>query len=152
VLQAGTHAPLLLLLLLLLPLLLWPGLLEAVQASHLDLKANTGAVLVTGAGMALEDDFWTQLGVQNTTYAVAKAAQRKLVHVLHKGLQPDGIYVAEVTVKAAVRGTLSDPQGLAPLTPEAIADTFWGLLQARDPAVWCVDMGEWWEGPGKKPA
>jgi hypothetical protein len=144
----------LVLLLLLLLLVLHPctGLLEAVQTCHQDLKANQGAVLVTGAGMALEDDFYTQLGIQNTTYAVAKAGQRKLVHILHKGLQPDGIYVAEVTVKAAVRGTLSDPQGVAPLTPEAIADMFWGLLQARDPEVWCMDMGQWWEKPGKKSA
>lgn len=36
------------------------------------------------------------------TLAVAKAAQRKLVHIMHKALAADGIYAAEVTVCGGV--------------------------------------------------
>lgn len=80
-------------------------------------------------------------------FAAAKAAQRKMVHVLHKGLAADGIYVAEVTVRGIVRGTVVDPGGKAELTPEAIAEEFWVLSQQRDPDVWFVETGSFPNAP-----
>jgi hypothetical protein len=47
--------------------------------------------------MAAEAHNWGMV-----TLGVAKAAQRKLVHIMHKALAPDGIYVAEVTVMGGV--------------------------------------------------
>eukprot|EP00882_Tetradesmus_deserticola_P016461 GHRQ01017585.1.p2 GENE.GHRQ01017585.1~~GHRQ01017585.1.p2 ORF type:complete len:163 (+),score=46.46 GHRQ01017585.1:332-820(+) len=117
------------------------GLLAAVQAAHADLKATNGCVLVTGAGISLETDRSAQVAVgwDSAALAVAKAAQRKLVHILHKGLADDGIYVAEVTVKNLVAGTEYDPEGKSVLTPEAVAQQFWLLQQQREPGVWFVD-------------
>ena len=82
------------------------GLVAAVQAAHDDLKAQQGAVLVTGAGLALETDETAAAAASvaqgMANLVVAKAAQRKLVHIMHKALAPDGIYVAEVTVLGGV--------------------------------------------------
>jgi hypothetical protein len=117
------------------------GLLTAVQAAHADLKANRGCVLVTGAGISIETDRSAQVAVgwDSAALAVAKAAQRKLVHILHKGLADDGIYVAELTVKNLVSGTAYDPDRKSALTPEAVAEQFWLLQQRRQPGVWFVD-------------
>jgi hypothetical protein len=54
--------------------------------------------------MSLETERSAQVAVgwDSTALAVAKAAQRKLVHILHKGLAGDGIYGAEVTVKLSL--------------------------------------------------
>lgn len=61
-------------------------------------------MLVTGGGLALERDDMAAAAANwgFATLAVAKAAQRKLVHILHKSLASDGIYVAEVTVMGGV--------------------------------------------------
>lgn len=82
------------------------GLVAAVQAAHTDLKAQKGAVLVTGGGLALEQDDMAAAAASwgLVTLGVAKAAQRKLVHIMHKALAADGIYVAEVTVMGGVSG------------------------------------------------
>lgn len=80
-----------------------------------------------------------------TTWAVPKSGQRKLVHIMNKGLVNDGIYVAEVTVTAVVAGTAAafrlDPEGKAQLTAEAVAEEFWQVHQKRDPDVWYVTKG-----------
>lgn len=80
------------------------GLVTAVQAAHDDLKAQQGAVLVTGGGLALERDSMAAAAANYgmATLGVAKAAQRKLVHIMHESLSSDGIYVAEVTVMGGV--------------------------------------------------
>jgi hypothetical protein len=80
------------------------GLVTAVQAAHEDLKAQKGAVLVTGGGLSLETDESTAGAFDwgCASLGIAKAAQRKLVHIMHKALAADGIYVAEVTVMGGV--------------------------------------------------
>jgi hypothetical protein len=80
------------------------GLVAAVQAAHADLKAQQGAVLVTGGGLALEVDAMTAAAANwgIATLGIAKAAQRKLVHILHTALAADGIYAGEVTVMGGV--------------------------------------------------
>lgn len=123
---------------------LLPGLIAAVQAAQSDLAAKKGAILVTGGALALENDTSTGIAVDwgATTLAVSKAAQRKLVHILHKDLAREDIYVAEVTVAATVRGTGFDKEGKSPLTAEAVADTFYDLYTKRDPVVWFVVKAE----------
>jgi hypothetical protein len=80
------------------------GLVAAVQAAHSDLKARQGSILVTGGGLALESDEMAEAAANwgIATLGVAKAAQRKLVHIMHKALAADGIFVAEVTVMGGV--------------------------------------------------
>jgi hypothetical protein len=79
-----------------------------VQAAHADLKAQSGAVLVTGGGLALETDDMAAAAANwgIATLGIAKAAQRKLVHIMHTSLAADGVYVAEVTVMGGVSGAV----------------------------------------------
>ncbi len=109
------------------------GLIAATQAALPDLKANQGALLVTGGGFAFYDPAVdaaaTQFGAAGL--AIGKAAQHKTVGLLSKALQADGVYVGEVVVTGLVKGTAFD-SGNATLEASTIAERFWGLLQARD--------------------
>lgn len=108
------------------------GLVAAVQESHADLKAEKGAVLVTGGGFAFYDAKVDGMAVQWNAMglAIGKAAQHKTVGLLAKKLEPDGIYVGEVVVLGTVKGTAFD-QGNANLDASAIADKFWQLANER---------------------
>ena len=108
------------------------GLLAAVQASLPDLKTGKGAVLVTGGGFCFYDPNVDAAAVQAKAMglAVAKAAQHKLVGVLAKRLEREGVYVGEVVVLGLVKGTAFD-QGNATLDPHAIAAKFWDLHGRR---------------------
>lgn len=111
------------------------GLIAAVQASHADLKAKKGAVLVTGGGFAFYDENVDAMATQYQAQgiAVAKAAQHKTVGLLAKSLANDGVYVGEVVVTGMVKGTAFD-SGNATLDPNDIAEKFWSLYSARSPA------------------
>ncbi|HEY3666743.1 MAG TPA: SDR family NAD(P)-dependent oxidoreductase [Polyangiaceae bacterium] len=112
------------------------GLVAAVQACLPDLKAQKGALLVTGGGFAFYDPSVdaaaTQFGAAGL--AIGKAAQHKTVGLLSKALQSDGVYVGEVVVTGLVKGTAFD-SGNATLEASTIAERFWQLLQARDVAT-----------------
>jgi NADP-dependent 3-hydroxy acid dehydrogenase YdfG len=112
------------------------GLVAAVQASLPDLKAKKGAVLVTGGGFAFYDPNVDGAVVQFQAagLAIAKAAQHKTVGILSKALSTEGVYVGEVVVTGLVKGTAFD-SGNATLEPSTIADKFWQLYQAREPAT-----------------
>jgi len=109
------------------------GLLAAVQATLPDLKAQQGALLVTGGGFAFYDPAVdaaaTQWGAQGL--AIGKAAQHKTVGLLSKSLQAEGVYVGEVVVTGLVKGTAFD-SGNATLEASTIAEKFWELYRARD--------------------
>ncbi|MDP3208278.1 MAG: hypothetical protein Q8M65_03940, partial [Rhodoglobus sp.] len=68
---------------------------------------------------------WGAMGL-----AVAKAAQHKAVGLLHQRLGAEGVYVGEVVVLGAVKGTAFD-SGHATLEASAIAERFWDLHQRR---------------------
>lgn len=108
------------------------GLVAAVQAALPDLKANKGSVLVTGGGLALYDPKIDAMGVQWGAMGVAigKAAQHKAVGLLHQRLKSEGVYVGEVVVMGAVKGTAFDG-GQATIEASAVADKFWNLHQSR---------------------
>lgn len=109
------------------------GLVAAVQAALPDLKAQRGALLVTGGGFAFYDPAVdaaaTQWGAQGL--AIGKAAQHKTVGLLSKSLQTEGVYVGEVVVTGLVKGTAFD-SGNATLEASTIAQKFWELYRARD--------------------
>jgi hypothetical protein len=65
--------------------------------------------------------------------AMTKAAQHKLVGMLHQRLQSEGVYVGEVVVQGLVKGTAFD-SGNATLDPDAIAERFVALHAARSSA------------------
>ena len=108
------------------------SLLATVQAALPDLRANKGAVLVTNGGLGLLDPQVDAGAVQwkASGLAIANAAKHKLVRLLSKQLEPDGIYVGEVTVLAAVKGTAWD-NGSSKLEASSIAAKFWQLYTER---------------------
>ncbi|KAJ3105640.1 hypothetical protein HDU97_007847 [Phlyctochytrium planicorne] len=103
------------------------SLLVAVQEAIDDLRANQGAILVTGGGMALENDMAVKFAVERGagSAVIAESAARKAVFLLNETLKDDKVYAGEVTVLGRVGGT-------ATLTPDAIAEAFWEIEQGRD--------------------
>lgn len=108
------------------------GLLAAVREGLHDLKQQKGAVLVTGGGLGLADPQadaraveWNAMGL-----ALGKAAQHKLVGLLHRKLASSDVYVGEVTVLSIVKRSALDA-GQATLEPARVAEAFWALYQRR---------------------
>lgn len=109
------------------------GLLTAVQALLPDLKSQKGAVLVTNgyAGIvdATADSMCTQYGIMGL--GVANAAKHKLVGLLAKKLEPDGIYVTEVMIAGVIKGTPFDRGNNPALEGRTVAAKYWELYTAR---------------------
>jgi NAD(P)-dependent dehydrogenase (short-subunit alcohol dehydrogenase family) len=110
------------------------GLLAAVKAALPDLEQQRGAagVLVTNGGLGYSDPQVDKAGVHFGAMglSVANAAKHKLVGLLNARLGERGIYVGEVTVLNAVKGTAWD-SGNATIEASAVGDAFWRLYQAR---------------------
>lgn len=109
------------------------GLLAAVQAALPDLKGTgQGAVLVTNGAFGEVnpqiDAAATNLKVMGL--ALANGAKHKLVGLLSQRLAEDNIYVGEVMVAGAVKGTAFDAAGNG-IEAARIANTFWSLYQGR---------------------
>ncbi len=109
------------------------GLLAAVQEALPDLKAaGDGAVLVTNGAFGNMAPAMDALAVQMNVMGVAlgNAAKAKLVGLLAVRLKDDGVYVGEVTIAGAVKGTAW--AGDDGIEGAKIAGEFWRLYQARD--------------------
>ncbi len=108
------------------------GLLAAVRASLADMKQNKGAILVTNGGLGMSDPRIDAMAVQWNAMglALANAAKHKLVGLLGAKLEPEGIYVGEVMVLGAVKGTVFD-QGNATIEAATVANKFWDIYSAR---------------------
>ncbi len=109
------------------------GLLITLPEALPDLAAEKGAFLVTGGGFAYYDPGADGMAVQFNAMgiAVSKAAQKKMVGLLHQKLKPQGVFVGEVVVQGIVKGTAFDAAGNATLEPSTVGDAFWSLYQAR---------------------
>jgi NADP-dependent 3-hydroxy acid dehydrogenase YdfG len=110
------------------------SLVAAIQQVLPDLRELKGsaAVLVTGGGYALYDPQVDQMAAQfgSMGLAISKAAQHKLVGILHQKLKGEGIYAGEVTVLGLVKGTAHD-RGNATIDPSTVADRFWEMYRSR---------------------
>jgi short-subunit dehydrogenase len=107
------------------------SLVQAIQIIQGDLEANHGAVLVTGGGFGAEQtpaQYVVSLGCGSL--AMNKAALHKACAILHEELKPKGIFVGEIMVASAVKGTAWD-DGNAKLEADTIAKAFEELLQKR---------------------
>ncbi|MGH7025252.1 MAG: SDR family NAD(P)-dependent oxidoreductase [Caulobacteraceae bacterium] len=108
------------------------GLLAAVQEALPDLKgAKDGAVLVTNGAFGYlspqMDAFAISLDAMGV--ALANAAKAKLVGLLSERLKGDGVFVGEVTVAGAIKGTPWASDG--GIEASTVANKFWELYQAR---------------------
>jgi NAD(P)-dependent dehydrogenase (short-subunit alcohol dehydrogenase family) len=111
------------------------GLLAAVQQALPDLTAAPqGAVLVTNGAFGemnpMMDAFAIRLEAMGV--ALANAAKAKLVGLLAERLKEAGVFVGEVTIAGAIKGTPTDSGG--GIEGARVADRFWDLYQARDGA------------------
>lgn len=108
-------------------------LLVALEAALPDLQTQqAAALLVTNGGLGLDDPqidamavAWNSMGL-----AVANAAKHKLVGLLSRKLEPMNVYVGEVIVLGAVKGTAWD-DGSAKLEASSVAAKFWELYSKR---------------------
>ena len=108
------------------------GLLAAVQDALPDLKAaGDGALLVTNGAFGLIDAQIDAMcvGMKTSGVGLANAAKDKLVGLLSAQLAGEGVYVGQVMVAGAVKGTAWAPEG--GIEASKIADKFWALYQAR---------------------
>ncbi len=109
------------------------GLIAAVQAALPDLKAaGDGAVLVTNGAFGDLNPQIDALAVnlKSMGLAMANAAKHKLVGLLAARLKDDGVFIGEVMIAGAVKGTGFDSGGPA-IDPARIAGEFWRLYQGR---------------------
>lgn len=113
------------------------SLVVATQQALPDMKTQDGpAILVTGGGLALYRPEIDQMAVGwgAMGLAIGKAAQHKLVGVLHQRLAGEGVYVGEIVVLGSVKGTAFD-HGNATLDANDIAAKFWALYTERKQAT-----------------
>lgn len=108
-------------------------LLVAVKAALPDLtRQKDGALLVTNGGLGLNDPQVDAAAVAFGAMglAVANAAKHKLVGLLAQKLKPLGVYVGEVVVLVAVKGSAWD-DGSATLEPATVGQAFYDLFVTR---------------------
>jgi NAD(P)-dependent dehydrogenase (short-subunit alcohol dehydrogenase family) len=98
------------------------GLVTAVADALPDLKAaGNGAVLITNGAFGDLDPNVDAFAVQsqNMGLALANAAKKKLVGMLIQQLKPDNVYVGEVMIAGAIKGTAwatGNPNAIEPAT------------------------------------
>jgi len=117
--------------------------LVSQQAARRMLPAGHGAILLSGAtagvkGFAL-----------SATFAMGKFALRGLAQSMARELSPKGIHVAHFVIDGGIRSgarpvPADNPDSL--LDPDAIAETYWAVLQQHRSAwSWEVEVRPWVE-------
>jgi len=109
------------------------GLIAAVQALLPDLKSEKGAILVTNGGAGFVDPnvdgMLTQYGIMGL--GVSNAAKHKLVGLLAKKLEPDGVYVTEIIIAGTIKGSAFDRGNGPTIEASKVAAKYWELYTAR---------------------
>jgi NAD(P)-dependent dehydrogenase (short-subunit alcohol dehydrogenase family) len=119
------------------------GFLVAQQAARLMLPKQEGAILLTGASASVKGY------PQSASFAMGKFALRGLAQSMARELAPQGIHVAHFVIDGAIRNPGRTEPADAPdsmLDPEAIAETYWNVLnQSRSAWTWEVELRPWVE-------
>jgi NAD(P)-dependent dehydrogenase (short-subunit alcohol dehydrogenase family) len=117
--------------------------LVAQQAARQMLPKGEGAILFTGATAGVK-------GFANSSsFALGKFALRGFAQAMARELSPQGIHVAHFVIDGGIRsearpGTNEAPDAL--LDPDAIAETYWHVLQQHRSAwSWEVEVRPWVE-------
>lgn len=116
------------------------GFLVAQQAARRMLARGSGAILLTGASASIKGY------PQSAPFAMGKFALRGLAQSMARELGPQGIHVAHFVIDGAIRPphSLGDPDDASQLDPDAIADTYWHVLQQpRSAWTWEVALRPW---------
>jgi NAD(P)-dependent dehydrogenase (short-subunit alcohol dehydrogenase family) len=117
--------------------------LVSQQAAKRMLPKGHGAILLSGAtagvkGFAL-----------SATFAMGKFALRGLAQSMARELSPKGIHVAHFVIDGGIRSATRPVPADSPdsfLDPDAIAETYWAVLQQHRSAwSWEVEVRPWVE-------
>jgi NAD(P)-dependent dehydrogenase (short-subunit alcohol dehydrogenase family) len=117
--------------------------LVSQQAARRMLPNSHGAIFLTGAtagvkGFAL-----------SSTFAMGKFALRGLAQSMARELSPKGIHVAHFVIDGGIRSAtrpVSDNNPDSLLDPDAIAETYWAVLQQHRSAwSWEIEVRPWVE-------
>jgi NAD(P)-dependent dehydrogenase (short-subunit alcohol dehydrogenase family) len=115
--------------------------LVAQQAARRMLKQGNGCILFTGASASVKGY------AQSAPFAMGKFALRGLAQSMARELAPQNVHVAHVIIDGAVRGS-GYPESApdSQLDPDAIAQTFWQLVQQpRSAWSWEIELRPWVE-------
>jgi NADP-dependent 3-hydroxy acid dehydrogenase YdfG len=119
------------------------GFLVAQQAARRMLPNRHGAILVTGASASVKGY------PQSAPFAMGKFALRGLAQSMARELSPQGIHVAHFVIDGGIRSaTRTDPADRPDsfLDPDAIAESYWNVLQQpRSAWTWEIELRPWVE-------
>src|SRR6201989_3438887 len=119
------------------------GFLVAQQAVSRMLPNKHGAILFTGASASVKGY------AQSAPFAMGKFALRGLAQSMARELSPQGIHIGHFVIDGAIRGGDREEPADRPdsmLGPEAIAESYWNVLQQpRSAWTWELELRPWVE-------
>lgn len=119
------------------------GFLVAQQAAKRMLPNNHGAILFTGASASVKGY------PQSASFAMGKFALRGLAQSMARELSPQGIHVAHFVIDGGIRSAVRTEPADRPdsfLDPDAIAESYWSVLQQpRSAWTWELELRPWVE-------
>jgi NAD(P)-dependent dehydrogenase (short-subunit alcohol dehydrogenase family) len=119
------------------------GFLVAQQAARRMLPSKRGAILFTGASASVKGY------AQSAPFAMGKFALRGLAQSMARELSPQGIHVAHFVIDGGIRSVARmDPPDRpdSMLDPDAIAESYWSVLQQpRSAWTWEMELRPWVE-------
>src|SRR5689334_5198717 len=119
------------------------GFLIAQEAVRRMLPKRHGAVLFTGASASVKGY------PQSAPFAMGKFALRGLAQSMARELSPQGIHVAHFVIDGGIRSAARTEPADRPdsmLDPDAIAESYWNVLQQpRSAWSWELELRPWVE-------
>lgn len=116
------------------------GFLVAQQAARRMIPTGHGAILFTGASASIKGY------PRSAPFAMGKFALRGLAQSLARELAPQGIHVAHFVIDGGIAREAQLPGTASMLDPNAIAETYFHVLQQpRSAWTWEVELRPWVE-------